>query len=197
MDAAADKAALRAHLRERLRILTPNQKLAASRALVQALRADSFWLSRERIFGFVPLPSEPDYLAALTRSQSLCVPRVEPQGLKFYELFPAAAGEVPAAGTGRCWPVRDTSSRQGCWEPSAIGSPLTPHENDLILVPGLGFTQEGHRLGRGGGFYDRFLATSASVPTWGIAFSSQLLANLPLEAHDKSVQRVFFAPLVL
>lgn len=60
--------------------------------------------------------------------------------------------------------------------------PFTP---DLVLVPGLGFTTEGHRLGRGGGFYDRLLAGRArNAVKLGICFAVQLLPALPLEPHD-------------
>jgi 5-formyltetrahydrofolate cyclo-ligase len=56
---------------------------------------------------------------------------------------------------------------------------------DLILVPGLAFTSEGCRLGRGSGYYDRFLSkipgTTFKV---GVCFDFQFLAELPHEPHD-------------
>ena len=60
-----------------------------------------------------------------------------------------------------------------------------PETIDLILVPGLAFSKDRHRLGRGGGFFDRLLAgRAAKAFKVGICFSFQLLDTLPTAAHD-------------
>jgi 5-formyltetrahydrofolate cyclo-ligase len=60
-----------------------------------------------------------------------------------------------------------------------------PETIDLILVPGLAFSKDRHRLGRGGGFFDRLLAGSAAKAfKIGICFSFQLVDTVPTEAHD-------------
>jgi 5-formyltetrahydrofolate cyclo-ligase len=60
-----------------------------------------------------------------------------------------------------------------------------PEVIDLILVPGLAFSQSRHRLGRGGGFFDRILAgRAAKAFKVGVCFSFQLLDSVPSEAHD-------------
>jgi 5-formyltetrahydrofolate cyclo-ligase len=60
-----------------------------------------------------------------------------------------------------------------------------PEAMDLILVPGLAFSQDRHRLGRGGGFFDRLLAGRAKQAfKLGVCFSFQLLDSIPTEAHD-------------
>ena len=56
---------------------------------------------------------------------------------------------------------------------------------DLVVVPGLAFDKEGHRLGRGGGYYDRFLADFPSdTPRIGLAFDFQVVKSLPFLSHD-------------
>ncbi|MDQ2824075.1 MAG: hypothetical protein M3R29_01335 [Verrucomicrobiota bacterium] len=56
---------------------------------------------------------------------------------------------------------------------------------DLILVPGLAFSKDRHRLGRGGGFFDRLLAgPAANAFKLGICFSFQVLDSIPAETHD-------------
>lgn len=55
---------------------------------------------------------------------------------------------------------------------------------DLILVPGVGFDLEGHRIGYGKGYYDRLLAEHPTVPTIGLAYDIQLVKKLPKEDHD-------------
>jgi len=62
-------------------------------------------------------------------------------------------------------------------------------EMDILIVPGLGFTKEGFRLGFGGGYYDRYLINYAQK-TLSLAFEVQLMDDLPVEAHDLPVDKV-------
>jgi 5-formyltetrahydrofolate cyclo-ligase len=65
---------------------------------------------------------------------------------------------------------------------------------DCLIVPGLAFTKAGARLGRGGGYYDRVLASiDSNTVTVGVCFEFQVLEALPVESHDLSVQRVLWA----
>jgi 5-formyltetrahydrofolate cyclo-ligase len=60
-----------------------------------------------------------------------------------------------------------------------------PDQIDLILVPGLAFSKDRHRLGRGGGFFDRLLAgRAANAFKLGLCFSFQLLEAVPTDGHD-------------
>jgi 5-formyltetrahydrofolate cyclo-ligase len=75
-------------------------------------------------------------------------------------------------------------SRFGVLEPAPGAERLVPVPPDSIaLVPGLLFTARGDRLGYGGGYYDRFLATYRGIAV-GLAFELQLAPSLPVEAHD-------------
>lgn len=61
----------------------------------------------------------------------------------------------------------------------------------LMLVPGLAFTKDGKRLGRGAGFYDRALSVLPKcVKTIGICKKSQIVDDIPMEEHDMKVQEV-------
>lgn len=65
---------------------------------------------------------------------------------------------------------------------------------DLAVVPGLAFDKAGHRLGRGGGYYDKFLAgLPEDAARIGLAFDFQLLDDLPFLSHDISVTKVISA----
>lgn len=101
---------------------------------------------------------------------------------------------------GRDLEVRAVTSRSQL-RPAAFGL-LEPDSNrttivdpatiDLVIVPGLAFTRDGDRLGRGGGYYDRFLAgLPPLVATVALAFACQMRDHLPMEAHDRRVQSVF------
>ena len=62
-------------------------------------------------------------------------------------------------------------------------------EIDLIVVPGVAFDRQHNRMGRGRGFYDRLLST-LHVPTIGICFDFQLLAEIPTEPFDKKMDLI-------
>ena len=60
-----------------------------------------------------------------------------------------------------------------------------------MVVPGLAFDQQHHRLGRGAGYYDRFLSTlPETAATVGLAFDFQLTESLPTQAHDIRLQQI-------
>jgi len=61
---------------------------------------------------------------------------------------------------------------------------------DVAFVPVLGFTAEGHRLGQGGGHYDRLLASRPDIVPIGLAWDCQLVDALPLEDHDRPLRGV-------
>lgn len=64
-------------------------------------------------------------------------------------------------------------------------------EIDLFVVPGLAFDNDRHRLGRGAGYYDRFLAgLPCDIPSVGIAFDFQIVDALPHQAHDIPLSRI-------
>ena len=58
---------------------------------------------------------------------------------------------------------------------------------DLVLGPGLAFDPEGRRLGRGGGFYDRFLPRAASAVRIGVCWSGQVVDRVPSGEGDERV----------
>lgn len=81
----------------------------------------------------------------------------------------------------------------GVWEP-AERKCARLNNLDLVIVPGVAFDKKGGRLGRGKGFYDRFLET---LPTHtvsiGLAFHFQILPKVPAHKHDVNVKKVLFA----
>ncbi len=61
---------------------------------------------------------------------------------------------------------------------------------ETALVPGLAFTPAGDRLGRGNGYYDRYLAQNPDIFTIGLAFEEQILPELPSTANDQKIDMV-------
>ncbi|MBN2269797.1 MAG: 5-formyltetrahydrofolate cyclo-ligase [Sedimentisphaerales bacterium] len=77
--------------------------------------------------------------------------------------------------------------RAGIREPAG-GKPWPVERIDLVIAPGLAFNSTGGRLGRGGGFYDRFLATLVGrTIICSLAFDCQVVDELPAEQHDHPI----------
>jgi 5-formyltetrahydrofolate cyclo-ligase len=71
---------------------------------------------------------------------------------------------------------------------------LDPQQLDVVVVPGLAFTLDGHRLGQGGGHYDRFLPLlRPDCMTIGACFTEQVVASVPTSDHDIQVDHVVSA----
>jgi len=61
---------------------------------------------------------------------------------------------------------------------------------DLIIVPGVGFDKQGHRIGHGMGYYDKLLKNSRDASHIGLAFELQLVDKIPTEKHDVPVEKI-------
>ena len=83
----------------------------------------------------------------------------------------------------RSWDDLECVGSFGILEPSKEAMSIKPTEIDLIVVPAIAFSRGGHRLGMGGGYYDRFLANTQAVRI-GFAFSCQIKQSLPTDEWD-------------
>jgi 5-formyltetrahydrofolate cyclo-ligase len=174
---ASDKAQLRKEARAWRQTLVAAQPDFA-RAL--ARHAGALPLKPGSIVGaYHALPDEADPALLLERLVTLgmhiAFPRVAAKGLPL-EFHRIPDGEILRAGA------------YDILEPAAHFPVVRP---DLLLVPLLAFDQRGHRLGYGGGFYDRTIAL-LRVPAIGIAYAGQEIAfkqisSLPVEAHDMAL----------
>ncbi len=118
--------------------------------------------------------------AAALGPRAVCYPRVHGEGLVFLRVA------EPEALLRSRWNLLEPPHREEAVVP--------PGEIDLLLVPGVAFTREGGRMGRGGGYYDRLLADPAlRAASFGVCFAEQIVPRLPIEAHDRPVTRVFSA----
>jgi 5-formyltetrahydrofolate cyclo-ligase len=108
---------------------------------------------------------------ALDEGKEVALPAFDP----LIEAYGARRIERPGSdlSTGR-YGIREPS--QGC-----LNVPL--QRLDLVLVPGLGFTSDGARIGRGAGFYDRLLSGTNAI-RFGVGLDIQIVPQLPVEAHD-------------
>ncbi|MFZ5469376.1 MAG: 5-formyltetrahydrofolate cyclo-ligase [Myxococcota bacterium] len=81
--------------------------------------------------------------------------------------------------------------RLGVREPSSAAELVPVEQIDLFVVPGLGFTRDGHRLGRGGGYYDATLRSAvARSRRVGLGFADQIVDELPVSPDDVQMDLV-------
>lgn len=173
------KRALRAALRKALTELPPERRLAESRQLCHRVRELPEYRKARTVSLFCPMPFEVNLLPLLTEAE-LGSPK------RF--LFPLTHGDRSLTWHAAASLTALSAGRMGILEPDPSQSPaVDPEEIDLVLVPGLGFTREGGRLGFGGGYYDRFLAKiRPNAAVIAVCLSCQIVPaeDLPLEAHD-------------
>ena len=171
-----NKAAIRKQLRDVLERMSDADRHAKSLTVCGLIAATPEFLAARVIMLYLSTPLEVDTaplaLRAWQAGKTVVVPKVAWDQRRM----------LPVEITS----LHDqmTSTGNGIKEPIA-GRPMPVEFIDMVLVPGLGFTNNGFRIGRGMGFYDRFLAQSDFVGlSCGLAFSEQIVKELPLLDHD-------------
>ena len=173
---AAEKFALRkAMLAQRAAIL-PVMRDAAAAALARFAPDLALLAGDAMLSGFCSFRDEIDTMPLLEAlaalGHPLALPCVEGPHLVFHTWRPGD---------------RLVTGRYGMPEPVADTPVVQP---GLMLVPLLAFDRAGHRIGYGGGFFDRVLADNPSAMTVGLAFGLQEVANVPTEPHDQPLDMV-------
>jgi len=170
------KGAMRREIRSRLRALSAEQRLLDSHSAFLVLEAQGAWRGAKSIAFFSPRTDEMDvwpWLAAAVKlEKAVSLPG-----------WDAASGEYVFKVLG------DLKSdlvpgRYGIPEPAEHCPPAALNSLDLILVPGVAFDMQGHRLGRGKGHYDRTLTKLHGIRC-GVAYEAQLVDEIPTEPHDE------------
>ena len=179
-----DKSALRRTIREKKRAMTDQQIESASAELAERLFAHPAYQQAKALYGYLSYNQEVRTAAILERAQRdgkrVAVPKVYGDEMKFLWLDDLAA---VAPGT------------YGIPEPVADG-PVAGDPAALVLMPGLAFDREGHRMGYGGGFYDKYLAAHPGHPTLALCYGFQMLPHLETEAHDLPVDYVIWSDVI-
>ena len=176
-----DKTELRRRIREKKRAMTPEEIEERSRELGRQFAATEAYRRAKTIYGYMPYNQEvrtvPMLEQALRDGKKVAVPKVFGDKMKFIWLTDLTQVEKGYAGIP---------------EPVADG-PVADDKTALVLMPGLAFDPEGHRIGYGGGFYDKFLAGEPGHPTIALCYPFQVFPHLETEAHDLPVDTVIWA----
>jgi 5-formyltetrahydrofolate cyclo-ligase len=181
-DSAARKATLRDELSSRRKGMA--QELLDSRGLkVQArFLAAPYYAKARTVALYAPIrgevPTRDILSAALADGKVVCYPLSHVHGriLSFRAITSESELEP---------------GRLGVREPTSAAELVSVEQIDLFVVPGLGFSQDGKRLGRGGGYYDATLrAASARSRRVGLAFSDQIVDWVPTSSEDVDMDLV-------
>ena len=119
-------------------------------------------------------PDISQLIVELSERCTVLLPRIEGDSMNFYEYNP---DRLSAGAFGIMEPVDGTA--------------VSPSEIDAMVVPGLAFTVAGQRMGRGRGYYDKYLSLMGfRAYKIGVCYSEQLFDMLPCEPHDIIMDKV-------
>ena len=152
--------------------------LDRSAVILRQLEESSLFRQAKQVALYHSLPGEVQTVAFIERwfrEKQLFLPLVVGDDLRLFRYTGAESLQKGAFGI---------------WEPKPDGEAAEEDAIDLVIVPGVAFDRQCHRLGRGRGFYDRLLV-SLSAPKVGICFDFQLLPSIPVEPFDYPMDHVF------
>jgi 5-formyltetrahydrofolate cyclo-ligase len=172
----AGKSEIRRQLREKLAAMSDEDRHAKSLSACSFVMGTSDFAAARVVMLYLSAPTEVDTaplaLRAWQDGKTVVVPKVSWDQRRMLPV------ELTSLTSGL------TTTGAGVREPVA-GAPIPLNLIDLVIVPGMGFTPKGYRIGRGMGFYDRFLAQSEYIGTaCGLAFEEQVVDHLPVQEHD-------------
>lgn len=167
-----DKRQIRLEVKRRKCMIGREERALRSEKALRILEQDRRFIEAKVVVSYFPLPDELDTSNLLWRyvgKKTLLLPVVEGNDIRL----------KPYEG--------DSQMQTGAF---GIAEPSTSFyfndfaQIDLVIVPGVAFTPEGVRLGRGRGYYDRFLPLLPNAFRIGVAYDFQLFEKLPSEPHD-------------
>lgn len=176
-----NKQELRRAIRERKRAMTEEEIVERSNALAEKFYNSPAYQAVSTIYGYLPYNQEvrtvPMLQRALDEGKRVAVPKVYGEEMRFIYLDDLT--QVSKGYAGIPEPIAD--------------APVADDQRALVLMPGLAFDPQGHRIGYGGGFYDRFLAQEPNHPTLALCYEFQMQAHLDTEEFDIPVDTVLWA----
>ena len=176
-----DKKELRRSIRERKRAMTEVEIVSRSEKLGVLFAQSEAYKAAKTIYGYLPYNQEvrtvPMLERALLEGKRVAVPKVYGEEMRFIYLTDLT--KVAKGYSGIPEPIED--------------GPVAEDVHALVLMPGLAFDRAGHRIGYGGGFYDRFLAREPGHPTLALCYDFQMVEHLETEEFDVPVDCVLWA----
>lgn len=177
-----EKQKLRKRVLHVLRSFTGIELEEKSKEIVKKIEENEEFKKAQTVMMFWPLKDEPDLRGLIRKSKAsgkkLVLPKVNGSDLDVYEFVEENALY---------------KSDLNVYEPEdKLTQKMSIDDLDLVCVPGIAFDRGGHRMGRGKGFYDRFLARLLPhTYTLGVCYNEQILENIPFDpSFDHAVTAV-------
>ena len=176
-----NKQELRAQIRAKKRAMTEEEIVARSEALGKLFVESQAYQNAKSIYGYLPYNQEVRTVAMLEKAiadgKRVAVPKCYGDEMKFLWMEDLSKVEKGYANIPE--PIAD--------------EPVADDETALVLMPGLAFDPQGHRIGYGGGFYDKFLSREPAHPTVALCYDFQVFSRLDTEEFDIPVDLVLWA----
>ena len=176
-----DKKTLRLQIRDLKRAMSEQEIEKLSADLARQFFETKQYKTAKTIYGYLPYNQEvrtiPILQCALDDGKKVAVPKVIDDRMVFVLMDDLSKVEKGYAGIP---------------EPVDNG-PEASDPDALVLMPGLAFDPQGHRIGYGGGFYDRFLNAEPTHPTLALCYAFQMVEQLETEEFDVPVDCVLWA----
>ena len=177
-----NKKEIRARIRAMKRAMTEDQIVTASARLGEKFRDCDLYQNAKTIYGYLPYNQEvrtvPMLEQAIRDGKRVAVPKCYGQEMRFIYISDFEK-EVAPGYANIPEPILD--------------GPVADDKTALVLMPGMAFDPQGHRIGYGGGFYDRFLADEPNHPTLALCYGFQMVEHLETEEFDIPVNKVLWA----
>ena len=177
-----NKKEMRAQIRAKKRAMTEEQIVSASARLGELFRSCDLYKNAKTIYGYLPYNQEvrtvPMLEQAIRDGKRVAVPKCYGEEMRFLYITDFVT-EVAPGYANIPEPIAD--------------EPIADDKTALVLMPGLAFDPQGHRIGYGGGFYDRFLAAEPDHPTLALCYGFQMVEHLQTEEFDIPVDQVLWA----
>jgi 5-formyltetrahydrofolate cyclo-ligase len=176
-----NKKQMRHLIRTKLQSLTRQNYEDKSFQIAQSLYADGLWEKAETIGITISNYPEVDTYQIIRKAWELnkkvavpkCIPSEKGMDFRILERF----SQLESVFHGLLEPIVEKTEA------------ITKDKLDLIIVPGLAFTNKGDRLGYGGGYFDRYLVDYIG-PTLSLVFAEQLVPTLPIQENDIPVTKI-------
>ena len=177
-----DKKQIREYIKAEKAKLTEAQIIEKSRCIIENVIKLPEYKEAECIFTYVNFNEEVITTAfideSLRRRKRVFVPKVFKEQISFMEFIEIEdLSELEAGYMGVPEPIKGLEAATKC-------------RKGLFIMPGLAFDRHFHRVGYGGGFYDRFLSAPHEFQTVAVAYDFQLMDSVPYEAHDLKPQMI-------
>ena len=173
MSVSIEKAALRKHLLEKRDATSAELRGIASEKIHENLKRNSSFINAQNIACYFPIGSEINtydiMLDILKQGKNLLLPRIIDDDIQFYIVSNL---EKLEKGSFEIMEPKDSCDRA--------------KKIDCVLIPTVGVSKSGVRLGYGKGYYDRFLSLIDAVKI-SLTYSKQIVKSIPNESHDVKI----------